>query len=87
MSESNEPKASTQSFLRLFRAAIVLAVMGWLAWVVYTPVINPDTTHPFKLGLDLAGGSHLVYEADVSNIAPDEVGALMTTLREVIERQ
>jgi protein-export membrane protein SecD len=87
MSESNEPKASTQSFLRLFRAAIVLAVMGWVAYVVYTPVIDPSTTHPFKLGLDLAGGSQLVYEADVSSVDPVEVSELMNVLRDVIERR
>jgi protein-export membrane protein SecD len=87
MSESNEPKASTQSFLRLFRAAIVLVVIGWIAWVVYTPVIDPNTTHPFKLGLDLAGGSHLVYEADVSKVDPTEVSELMNVLRDVIERR
>jgi len=61
--------------------------MGWIAWVVYTPVIDPNTTHPFKLGLDLAGGSHLVYEADVSKIDPAEVPELMNVLRDVIERR
>lgn len=87
MSESNETQASTRSFLRLFRAVIVLVVMGWLAYVVYSPVIDPNTTHPFKLGLDLAGGSHLVYEADVSNVDPLEVSELMSVLRDVIERR
>lgn len=87
MSESNEPKASTQSFLRLFRAGVVLAAIGWLAFLVYSPVINPDSSHPFKLGLDLAGGSHLVYEADVSNVDPLEVSELMNVLRDVIERR
>jgi len=87
MTESNEPKTSTQSFLRLFRASIVLAAIGWLAFVVYGPVINPDSTHPFKLGLDLAGGSQLVYEADVSQVDPAEVSELMNVLRDVIERR
>lgn len=42
---------------------------------------------PFNLGLDLQGGSHLVYEADVTNIAEaDRVGALEAT-RDVIERR
>jgi preprotein translocase subunit SecD len=42
---------------------------------------------PFNLGLDLQGGSHLVYEADVSNIAEaDRAGALEAT-RDVIERR
>ena len=87
MTQSNETKESTQSFLRLFRAAIVLVVMGWLAYTVYSPVVDPETTHPFKLGLDLAGGSHLVYEADVSKVDPAEVPELMSVLREVIERR
>jgi len=42
---------------------------------------------PFNLGLDLQGGSHLVYEADVSKIAEtDRAGALEAT-RDVIERR
>ena len=42
---------------------------------------------PFKLGLDLAGGTHLVYQADVSRLAPADIGPSMTTLRDVIERR
>jgi len=39
------------------------------------------------LGLDLAGGSHLVFEADTSNINPDDVGNALDSLRDVIERR
>lgn len=42
---------------------------------------------PFKLGLDLNGGTHLVYRADVSKIASDEVVGSMNALRDVIERR
>ncbi len=41
----------------------------------------------FKLGLDLQGGSHLVYEADVKNIPEKEKGEVMSGLRDVIERR
>lgn len=41
----------------------------------------------FKLGLDLNGGTHLVYKADVSKVAPGEVGVSMQALRDVIERR
>lgn len=41
----------------------------------------------FKLGLDLNGGTHLVYKADVSKIDPKEVVDSMNTLRDVIERR
>lgn len=42
---------------------------------------------PLSLGLDLAGGTHLVYEADTSAIPEIEREASLTSLREVIERR
>ncbi len=42
---------------------------------------------PFKLGLDLQGGAHLVYQADLSEIAPENRGEVMDGLRDVIERR
>ena len=43
--------------------------------------------HPFRLGLDLSGGSHLIYKADVSSVPAGQVGASMDALRDVIERR
>lgn len=43
--------------------------------------------HPFRLGLDLSGGSHLVYQADVSKIDPADIDASMSSLRDVVERR
>jgi len=43
--------------------------------------------YPFRLGLDLAGGSRLVFSADVSKTEPSEIGAAMASLRDVIERR
>ncbi len=45
------------------------------------------TKFPFKLGLDLSGGTHLVYHADVSKVASTEVKDSMSALRDVIERR
>lgn len=43
---------------------------------------------PFRLGLDLQGGTHLVYDADLSNIQDDENQTeAMDGLRDVIERR
>lgn len=42
---------------------------------------------PFRLGLDLQGGTHLVYEADLSNIDEKEHSASMDGIRDVIERR
>lgn len=41
----------------------------------------------FKLGLDLSGGTHLIYKADVSEIDAAEVKNAMDALRDVIERR
>ena len=41
----------------------------------------------FKLGLDLQGGSHLVYEADLTNIEKQDYSTSMEGLRDVIERR
>ena len=57
--------------------------------LVYPQFLNlkfiPDI--PFKLGLDLQGGTHLVYEADLSNVGGEEHNSSMQGLRDVIERR
>ena len=42
---------------------------------------------PFRLGLDLQGGTHLVYEADLSGVAEGEYTDAMQGVRDVIERR
>ena len=88
MSNSTQQSSEqTQTFLRWFRAVVVIGIIVWLAFTVYQNVINEDAKNPFKLGLDLAGGSHLVYEADTEGIDPLDVPELMNVLRDVIERR
>lgn len=41
----------------------------------------------FRLGLDLQGGTHLVYQADTSAVGFGEVSGAMEGLRDVIERR
>lgn len=41
----------------------------------------------FKLGLDLQGGTHLVYEADLSGVKAEDYESSMQGLRDVIERR
>lgn len=66
--------------MRYVPAILVLVISGLLGWYV----VSPD--HPIKLGLDLAGGTELVYRADTSLVTADTQGAL-NSLREVIERR
>lgn len=42
---------------------------------------------PYKLGLDLKGGTHLVYAADVSNVQPSDLTESLNALRDTIERR
>lgn len=42
---------------------------------------------PFKLGLDLRGGAHLVYEADVAQINSTDRANSLSGVRDVIERR
>lgn len=42
---------------------------------------------PFRLGLDLLGGTHLVYEADLSQIGNLQAADAMQGIRDVVERR
>lgn len=88
MEESNQQaEARTSSGREWLYALLVLALGVAVAFFVYTTTTHTDSRYPFKLGLDLAGGSHLVYEADVSALPEEEVPDAMSTLRDVIERR
>src|SRR3989344_9288139 len=65
---------------RIFAIILILFGLG-LAY------FDLSAYRPFKLGLDIRGGSHLIYQADTSALpAGVAVGEAMTSLREVIER-
>jgi preprotein translocase subunit SecD len=48
---------------------------------------KPNAKYPFRLGLDLVGGTELIYRADLSRIDTQDVSTSMDALREVIERR
>lgn len=70
-------------------ALFVLIIGILLGFFVYSSeFISRDTTrYPFRLGLDLAGGTQLIYRADVSEIDASEIDGAMETLKSVIERR
>lgn len=69
--------------------AVFLLVFGLgLGYFVYfSETSSGFWSRPFRLGLDLQGGSHLVYEADTSSLTAGDVDEAMSALREVIERR
>ena len=61
---------------RIIAGAII--VVGALLAILLLRSIKPGHTdivarHPFRLGLDLSGGSYLLYKADVSQLAPGQI--------------
>lgn len=66
-------------------AVILLAAAVGLGFLVYNTEMKKTKT--FRLGLDLSGGTHLVYNADVSGVPQAQVTDSLSTLREVIEKR
>jgi len=69
--------------LKRILALIILILAAGIGFFVY----KSGASHPFRLGLDLSGGSHLVYKADVSQVVSGQVSDSMDALRDVIERR
>lgn len=73
---------------RIIAVFLVILALG-VGYFDYYSQTHPASSisKPFKLGLDLNGGTHLVYRADVSKINPAAVSDSMNALRDVIERR
>jgi preprotein translocase subunit SecD len=71
--------------IRYWSVVILLAAaaVGFFVW----HTTGHGGRFDFKLGLDLSGGSHLVYNADTSKIAAADVPDSLASLREVVERR
>lgn len=86
-----------KAFKRILLALIILILGAGVAFFVFKsePRLNRNfataksffKNHPFRLGLDLSGGSHLIYRADVSAVPSGQVNDSMNALRDVIERR
>lgn len=68
-------------------AAIALIAGFLLIYFVWSTEANPTSSYRFKLGLDLAGGTELVYKADMSQTAASERSDALSALQGVIERR
>jgi protein-export membrane protein SecD len=84
-------------YKKLISIIIVLVLGSAIAFFVFKsePKLNANFENessflknfPFRLGLDLSGGSHLIYKADVSGVSTGDVSSSMEALRDVIERR
>jgi preprotein translocase subunit SecD len=71
--------------IRLLSLLFIVGAAG-LGFFVYKTETG-NSSFAFKLGLDLKGGTELVYEADLSGIAEENANETMESLRDVIERR
>jgi protein-export membrane protein SecD len=82
---------------KVILALIILIFGAGVALFVFKsePKLNKNFTttysflksHPFRLGLDLSGGTHLIYKADTAAVPTGQVNDSMDALRDVIERR
>ena len=96
---SNMFRLSYPNTVGLLSFILTLAVIA--TFVAYPPIFNKGISWlkrvakidlgtistPFHLGLDLQGGTHLVYDADVSQVKGISAGQAMDSVRDVIERR
>ncbi len=62
--------------------------VDWLAAKTGNAIHLPKVKEvPFRLGLDLQGGTHLVYNADMSQIPSQDQASALEGVRDVIERR
>jgi len=73
-------------FALRYSAVLILLVAAAVGFFVYKTG-SPDSRFAFKLGLDLSGGTQLVYNADTSKLPAVQVQDSMAALQSVIERR
>lgn len=72
---------------RIIAGFLLIIALGIGLFTYYSEIPGKALYKPFKLGLDLNGGTHLVYRADVSKVAAGDVDDSMNALRDIIERR
>lgn len=80
-------------FASLFAILLIAAAAIWIdlpqgSKINLTKLKIPyDQTFKVHLGLDLQGGSHLVYQADFKDIKPEDQADALNSIRDTIERR
>ncbi len=86
-------KPKIKLFTQLFGIILLAAAALWIVYPKGSKIslekLKIKYTQEFKvrLGLDLQGGSHLVYEADFKNVAQQDKADALNAIRDTIERR
>ena len=73
-------------FKQRAKAFYIVVIAAAIGYFVYASQ-QPGARFPFHLGLDLSGGTHLVYQADISKLSATDVPDSMAALRDDVERR
>jgi preprotein translocase subunit SecD len=71
----------------IYLLIFILALFGFALWSIVPLDRNVFGRQGLRLGLDLQGGSYLVYQADLSAIEPGTEDQIMQGVKGVIERR
>lgn len=71
---------------RIF-AGLILLVGLTLGYFVFSTETAEQSSFKFKYGLDLNGGTHLVYRANTDGVAQEDISRSMDVLRQTIEKR
>lgn len=66
---------------------MVILLFAALSGAFIYPKAWGDTIRPWKLGLDLVGGTQLIYEVDLKDIESGERNSVMSGLRDIVEQR
>ncbi len=66
---------------------IIILVVGAVAGVFVYPKYYGEKLRPWRLGLDLVGGTRLVYEIDMKDVGSGDRESVANGLRDVIEKR
>ncbi|MFA5022614.1 MAG: protein translocase subunit SecD [Patescibacteria group bacterium] len=85
MSEKNKIKLA---LIGIFLLTVLAVFLDFPQYIEKSGLRVPNFLNiPFRLGLDLQGGTHLLYSADVSKIPGADQTAAVEGVRDVIERR
>ena len=75
------------SFVGILLLALAAGLIDWPQVPSWVPGSSFWNRYNIQLGLDLRGGSHLIYQANVSNVPPADRADALQGVRDVIERR
>ena len=72
---------------RIIFLLFIILILAVISGIFIAPKWLGASYRPWRLGLDLVGGSHLIYEIDMSKVNSGDRDSVLSGLRDVIEKR